>query len=164
MSADIAVAAPLPPFIGEYFRELLFAALFVALVAGWFFLKRIPGRVRSAMGGNWPSAEGRVETVNVTAFGSQALAELGYSYLVQGVRYSGYCSLQFADEQQAWDYLKGLQGQPIAVRYMHRKPQVSALRNADQQSHVNLGGGSLPTTFLAALSNFVRESFSPRRS
>jgi len=52
----------------------------------------------------------RVETVNVRAFDSQALAELGYSHVVEGVGSSGYCAQQFADEQEAWDYLKDSRG------------------------------------------------------
>ena len=130
-------------YIREYLRDLAFAAAFVVLVTGWFFLKRLPGWMRSARAANWPSTDGTIETANVKVFGEQALAELGYSYLVEGTRYSGYYSQQFGDQQQAWDYLRGLQGRSVILRHKPSNPEISALRTADQQSHLDLKGGSL---------------------
>jgi len=99
----------------------------------------------------------------VKVFGGQALAELGYSYLVEGTRYSGYSSQQFADEQQAWDCVRALQGRFVVVRHERSNPAVSALRIADQQAHVDLGGSSLLNTIASAFFAFVREVYSPRR-
>jgi len=150
-------------YIREYFRGLAFIAAFIVLVAFWFFLKRIPGWMRSALAGNWPSTDGRIETANVRVFGEQALAELGYSYLVEGTRYAGYYSQQFADEQQAWDYVRGLQGRSVVVRYKRGNPEASAIRATDQQSHLDLKGSSLLNTIGSAFLTFVREVYSPRR-
>ncbi len=150
-------------YIREYFRELVFIAAFVLLVAGWFFLKRLPGWVRSALAANWPWTDGRIETTNVKAFGEQALAELGYSYLVGGTRYSGYYSQQFADEQQAWDYVRGLQGRSVVVRHKRGNPEVSALRAGDQESYLDFKGGSLLSMIWTAFFATVRELYSPQR-
>ena len=49
--------------------------------------------------------EGKIEALTVTTFAEQSLAQLAYSYLVDGERYSGYFTRQFADEQDAWDYV-----------------------------------------------------------
>jgi len=150
-------------YIREYFRELAFIAVFVLLVASWFFLRRLSSWMRSALAANWPWTDGRIETANVKVLGEQALAELGYSYLVEGTRYSGYYSQQFADEQQAWDYVRGLQGRSVVVRHKRGSPAVSALRTADQQSHVDLRGGSLLNTIWTAFFATARELYSPRR-
>ncbi|MFZ0137753.1 MAG: hypothetical protein WAK89_11880 [Candidatus Sulfotelmatobacter sp.] len=87
-------------------------------------------------------------------FGQQALGELGYSYLVEGNRYSGCFSWQFGDEQQAWDYVAGLKGRNVAVRYMRENPDVSALRNADQSQTDLRGSGFLNTIWTAFTGQF----------
>jgi hypothetical protein len=78
--------------------------------------------------------------------------------LVEAARYSGYFSQQFADEQLAWDYVRELQGQSVVVRYKPGHPDVSALRSADQQSHVNLSGSGFLSSVCTAFFNLVRES------
>jgi hypothetical protein len=97
-----------------------------------------------------------IETVNVKAFGQQALGELGYSYRVEGSRYSRYFSWQFGHEQQASDYVTGLQGQPVSVRYMRKNPDISALRNADRLQ-TNLRGTGFLRTLWTALLGQVRK-------
>src|SRR3974390_1249368 len=137
-------------FLEQYFRDLVAALAFAMVVASWFFLKRLPGWIRALRAEGWPTTEGRIETTAVKSFGEQALAELGYSYVVEGERYSGYYSQQFADEQCAWDYLKTLQGQSVVVRFERPRPEVSVLRTADQQSFVNLrGSGFLSSVWTA---------------
>jgi len=83
-------AASLPNFFPRALRNLSFVLFWVALVATWFLVNRLPGWVRAVRARSWPIADGMIETVNVKAFGQQALGELGYSYLVEGNRYSGY--------------------------------------------------------------------------
>ena len=125
-------------YLQQYLRDLVGITVFAALVAAGFLLRRLPGWFRSLRAANWPTTEGRIETVDVKAFGEQALAELGYSYLVEGNRYSGYYSQQFGDEQFAWNYVTALQGQFVFVRYKSGNPDVSALRSADQQSLISM--------------------------
>jgi len=97
-----------------------------------------------------------IETVNVKAFGQQALGELGYSYVVGADRYSGYFSWQFGDEQQAWDYVTGLKGRTVIVRYRQENPDVSTLRNADQLQTNLQGAGFLKTLWTAFLGQIRR--------
>jgi len=150
------LASSLPNFISREFRDLAFVLFWIALIEAWFLINRLPGWVRSIRAGSWPVANGMIETVNVKAFGQQALGELGYSYLVEGSRYSRYFSWQFGHEQQAWDYVTGLQGQPVSVRYMRKNPDIFALRNADQWQ-TNLRGTGFLRTLWAALVGQVRK-------
>jgi hypothetical protein len=147
-------AASLPNFLPRELRNLAFILFWVALVAVWFLINRLPGWLRSLRARGWPLADGRIETVNVKEFGQQALGELGYSYLVEGNRYSGYFSWQFGGEQQAWDYVTGLKGRPVAVRYMRKNPDVSALRNADQSQTDLKGSRFLSTVWTALMGQF----------
>jgi Protein of unknown function (DUF3592) len=150
----MTIAAFVPEFLLEYLRIIAPYAICAILVAGWFFLKRLPGGIYSRLSANWPKTDGRIETVKVTQVSEQALAELGYSYSVEGDRHSGYYFRQFGDEQHAWEFVDALRDQPIVVRYKRRNPEISALRNADQQGAVNLKGcgflGSLFGSFLQA--------------
>jgi hypothetical protein len=157
------IAVPLPESIKAYFRRVAFFFAFATLIGSWFLFKRLPACVRSVRAGGWPTTGGTVETVEVSAIGEQALGEFGYSYLVEGDRYSGYYSRQYADEQHAWDYVGGLRGQPIVVRYKRGDPEVSALRASDQQAPVDLKGRSFLSSFLSALFARLRESVYPRR-
>lgn len=140
---------PNSDFLVELLRDFAFFFLFLALVAGWLFLSRIPGWIRSIRSASWPSAAGEVETVAVKAFASQSLGEVAYSYSVEGVRYSGRFSRQFADEQDAWSYVTPLKGQPIVVRYKPGNPDTSALRLVEQTA-----------LFMAQPMNFLRRLLS----
>lgn len=121
-------------FLWEYVRTVLEGLLFLTLVAGWLFVKRLPAMFRSLRGASWPMVQGNVESTTVNAFAEQSLAQLAYSYRVDGERYSGYFTQQFADEQDAWDYVRPLKEQPIFVRYRPTDPEVSAVRIDDQNS------------------------------
>jgi len=112
----------------------VFGILFLSLVAAWFLMKRLPALIRSTRGANWPIANGKVETVRVKTFAEQSLAEIGYSYLVEGERYAGYFARQFAEGQDAWSYATPLKGQSVTVRYKPGAPAISALRLDDQSS------------------------------
>lgn len=120
------------PRLTAFLREFVVAVAYILLVTALLFLKRLPAWLRSVRGAGWPQAEGRVETVNVRTFSEQSLAEAAYWYLVEGERYAGYFSRQFADEQDAWDFLRPLQGQSIFVRYKPGRPGISAVRMSDQ--------------------------------
>ena len=106
----------------------------MSLVAAWFSLKRLPGLVRSIASASWPLTHGSFETVNVITFAEQALGQFGYSYSVNGERYAGYVSRQFADEQDAWDFLRSMEGQSVFVRYKATDPATSAIRIDDQSA------------------------------
>lgn len=146
-------------YIQKYLVALALIATFVVLAAAWFFLKRLPGAIRSLLAKSWPLTDGRIETVNVRTIGEQALAGLGYSYLAEGMRYSGYYSQQFVDEQQAWDYAGKLQGRSVMVRHKHSNPGVSVLRVEDQQPCPDFKSGSLLSTVWTAFLSAIRELY-----
>ena len=74
--------------------------------------------------------EGDIESTMVSVFAWQSLARLGYSYRVEGERNSGYLTRQFADEQDAWDYIRPLKEQTMFIRYSPANPTVSAVRTS----------------------------------
>ena len=103
--------------------------------------RRLLNAIREHRAANWATADGSVTTTNVKVIRADhnelALAELGYSYRVDGEYYSGYYKRQFVDEQEAWTFADESQGKPVLVRYRPRKPQVSVLRVADQPVRFN---------------------------
>ena len=76
--------------------------------------------------------QGRVETAKVIGVAQQSLVQLGYSYTVEGSIFSGYLTHQFADEQDAWEYVDLVKGQMIPIRYHAGEPAISAVLTADQ--------------------------------
>ena len=118
----------------QYIQAILFACGFVVLVAIALFFRRLPGLYRSIGGRNWPITQGRVETAEMVAFAQQSVAQMGYSYSVEGAIYSGIFTQQFADEQDAWEYVDRVKGQSVVVRYHPRKLALSAVRSADQNA------------------------------
>jgi len=158
MTAAHNLTAFLPGFIERQIRVLGFVLFWVALVSVYFLMKRLPGFVQGIRARSWPTAEGRIETINVKEFGQQALGELGYSFSAKGGRYSGYFSWQFGDEQQAWDYVTELKGRPVIVRYKDESPDVSTLRNVDQ-SQTDLRGAGLLKTIWTAFLGTVKNRF-----
>ena len=149
-------------FVTSHVYGLIVVYVTAQLVALWFFVTRVPEWIRSLRAAAWPMSQGTIDIAEVKTFGDQAVAELGYSYVVRGERYAGYYSRQFADEQHAWDYLKGLTGQLVVVRYKDTDPNASALRACDQQSYVKLAGPGYLSSFLRAAFERLTE-FYPRR-
>ncbi len=130
---------------------------FLAVVAGWLFVKRLPDWIRSIRAAGWPTVEGKVETVEVKSFAEQSLAEIAYSYLVKGVRYSGYFSLQFADEQDAWSYVDPLKDQPLVVRCKPGAPGTSAIRLSEQSPLFNARPGNFSKRLIGRLFENTRK-------
>lgn len=125
-------AAAIPAFISEYLQLYVFTIATAFVVAIALLLRRLPGQLRSMRAASWPIAEGTVETATVKTLSGQALGELGYSYVVNGERYSGYVLLQFTDEQDAWETIDPLKGHSVFVRHHFSNPGTSAIRSADQ--------------------------------
>jgi len=148
LSRKMLAAVRLPGFISEYLRFYAVALALAALVAVYFFIRRLPGWFRSMRASSWPGAQGTVERVNVNVVSGQALGELAYSYVAEGERYSGYCLLQFANEQDAWDTIDPLKAQSILVRYKLSNPALSAVRSADQSFFLANKHGNLMTRLL----------------
>lgn len=130
------------PVISQALKDAVIALLLVLLVASCLSLKRFPLWIRSIRSAGWPTAVGTVESVSVSTFSEQSLAELAYSYIVEGERYAGHFSRQFADQQDAFDYIQPLQGRAIFVRYRPGDPNVSAVRLSEQDSLFTATHGS----------------------
>jgi hypothetical protein len=96
-------------------------------------------RIRERYAANWPLTDGEITTTKVKVIraerGELALAELGYSYRVNGGYRSGYYKQQFTDEQDAWTFVDGMRGQSVVIRYQADRPDVSLLREGDQSAH-----------------------------
>jgi hypothetical protein len=133
----------------EYVRIDLWGCLFLTLVAGWLFLKSLPALFRSIRSADWPMVEGDIESATVSAFAEQSLAQLGYSNRVEGERYSGYLTRQFADEQDAWDYIRPLKEHKIFIRYRQANPGVSNVRTSDQNPLFVARPGNVVVRFLS---------------
>lgn len=130
---------------------------FLVLVAGWLCVKRLPDWIRSIRASGWPAVAGKVETVEVRSFAEQSLAEIAYSYLVEGVRYSGYFSRQFADEQDAWSYVDPLKDQALVVRCKPGGPGTSAIRLSEQNPLFNARSGNFPNRLVGRLFEDTRK-------
>jgi hypothetical protein len=144
------------PFISELLRQVLVAASFMLLVALYFFLKTFPGWLRSFRSADWPTAEGKVENVTVSTFSDQSLGEVAYSYVVEGERFSGYFSQQFADEQDAWNCVGPLKGKNVFLRYKPGNPKASAVR-ITEQSQWFVPGHNFAARFLGRLAGAFSE-------
>jgi hypothetical protein len=148
LSREMLATIGLPGFVSEYLRLYGFALAFALLVAVGFFIRRLPGWFRSMRAASWPMAQGTIEGVKVNVVSGQALGELAYSYIAEGERYSGYFLLQFANEQDAWDWVTPLKGQSIWVRYETGNPPFSAVRSEDQSFLFANKHGNLITKLL----------------
>lgn len=123
--------------------NLIPALLFAFLILAWFSLRRIPNWLRSLRSSSWPTVTATIETGDVIAVRSAGLlkdtaeyanAEIGYSYVVNGERYSGYWTKQFFDEQAAWEFVGSWRGRSVTIRCRESEPQESAFRLRDQNS------------------------------
>ena len=144
-------------FFSDLLRTYIFGFAFALVVATWLFTKRFPEWLRSLRAAGWLSAQGTVESVDVKVVSGQALAQVAYSYLAEGERYAGYFSRQFTSEQDAWDYLGPLKGQPAFVRYQPGNPAASALRTDEQTSQFRTQRGGLIGGLRGLLSRYILE-------
>ncbi|HEX3321622.1 MAG TPA: hypothetical protein VHR84_13030 [Terriglobales bacterium] len=137
--------------IAQYYFSLIAIAF---AVGAFFFIKRFPHWMRILRASAWPTTSGQIEIADVSSFGGQAIAELGYSFAMEGTTYSGYYSHQFADEQEAWDYVTPLKGKHVVIRYKSTDPSTSTLLQQDQASDCQLAGN-----YLRSLWAFLKENW-----
>lgn len=105
-------------------------AIFLVILAerGWQWLKRRAAR-------RWPLAQGRVEKADWRQPSSYTnryfVAELAYSYVINGQFYAGHYRRAFSDVAAAMAFVERLKGASIQVRYKDSAPATSLLLEGD---------------------------------
>jgi hypothetical protein len=87
---------------------------------------------------SWPVSQGKIEFGTViqqrTRYCTYDLAQMAYSYAVNGEYYSGYYEKMFFREGSAQKFADDLKGKPAFVRHKATSAEVSTLLREDQQS------------------------------
>jgi hypothetical protein len=105
-------------------------AVFLAIVAErlWQWLRRRAARA-------WPLAQGRVERADwrqPSAYTNRYfVAELAYSYIINGQFYAGHYRRAFSNAEEAAEFVARLRGASIQARYKAGAPATSLLREED---------------------------------
>ena len=93
---------------------------------------------RRQRAGGWPTAEGRIESVEITkpsfSFTTKRgyhVVELGNSYSVAGSQHSGRYRREFPTEHEAEEFVRDLKGKPVAIHFNSTSPTSSALLEPD---------------------------------
>ncbi len=104
---------------------------------GYGLVRWLKVRSRERAAENWPSVEGLSQGGRV-AVGSQPnhpLAELDYSYSVNGEYYAGQILRgPFRNADEAQEFIDGGKGRKLIVRYDPSKFEKSIVRDEDQPS------------------------------
>lgn len=115
-----------------------FVFVWLALTAAGF-VKPLWRRLKRSRAQNWSSAPGRIELVDarqpkvlfffVPSKDSSAnhLAELKYSYSLEGNSFTGRYEREFPTEWEAWEFLRDLQGKSVTVSVNPLNPSSSTL-------------------------------------
>ncbi|MFY9854701.1 MAG: hypothetical protein WAK26_12575 [Terracidiphilus sp.] len=111
-------------------------------------VRRQVKRRRARLAQNWPVADGKVQSIDVTAgtkfFGSARRfnASFKYSYTVQDGgevnHFSGDFSRLFPDRERAWEWLELLKNKQIRVHFQPAHPEVSAVLASDLDAHFSV--------------------------
>ena len=87
---------------------------------------------------SWPTTQGKIEFGTViehrTRYFSYYIAQMAYSYAVNGEYFSGYYEKMFFRESSADKFAADLKGRPAFIRHKDSSPDVSTLLKEDQQS------------------------------
>ena len=117
------------------------AFLYSVVVALFWFpalgLRRIVRIAKEMDVESWPRADGSITGGGVKVIHGwildYAVGHLDYSYRVSGEYYAGGITRQYADEQAAWEFVDTRRGRNAMIRYRDDKPQISVLRERDQE-------------------------------
>jgi len=105
----------------------------LAFVAAWVLRRMKLYKARS-----WPMGEGKVDSTDVRLTGSgtrqaKFLAEITYSYTVEGAAYSGHLRRSFMLHGSATKWTDGYaSGRPLIVRYNPNNARDSVLLEDEQ--------------------------------
>ncbi len=114
---------------GDFWGEYWLYGVVVAIVAGGWLVREL----RSRTAQSWPTAEGTVESTTVRAEGLERnqceIAEVNYSYQVEGEFYSGAHVVKSDSEFAAFP-----KESRVIVHYKRSNPAVSFLDREDLRS------------------------------
>lgn len=113
----------------SFWQEALILAISV-WTALWAWL-----RARKAQ--SWPSTQATVQHTTVRRADRQSythrwIAELTYSYVVNGEYYSGSCQIKARSERRAEELIAGWKGRMIVLRYSQARHDISVALKSDQ--------------------------------
>jgi hypothetical protein len=102
-------------------------------------IRRLPWKKLKTLGArSWPTTQGKIEFGTViehrTRYFSYYVAQMAYSYAVNGEYFSGYYEKMFFRESSADKFAADLKGRPAFIRHKASSPDVSTLLKEDQQS------------------------------
>jgi hypothetical protein len=116
------------------------------LVLGALVIKSLPWvLVKTLLARGWPTCQGTVESGGVeqrrVRYVSYYIAQIQYSYSVDGEYYSGSLQRSFFNESPAYKFVDTLKGQRLFVRRNANHPERSALLKQDQPGIWPTSGG-----------------------
>ena len=119
-----------------YVGSLVFSAGLAAFASIAFFCREMLRTARERRAENWQAGSAQITRGTVTAihgrFIDYAIANVGYSYSLEGNYYSGYLTRQFWDEQAAWTFADGSTGHRPKHVWIMREPRIS---DVDDRPH-----------------------------
>jgi hypothetical protein len=93
-------------------------------------------QVKGLRARSWPTVQGTIESGTVlahnTRYGNYYIAQLAYSYTVNGGYYSGFYEKTFWLESSADRFVSNLKGLMVFVRHEPELPESSVLLKEDQ--------------------------------
>jgi len=92
--------------------------------------------IRTRQAQSWFSAQGTIISTTVRSAGDRQfkpwIAELTYTYVVNGEYYSGFHNLRARSERRAEELIFGWKGRMVVVRYSPKDHETSVLLKNDQ--------------------------------
>ena len=129
-------------FWSKHWELVLFAAFGLAgyLPSLWKWRQRRAAR-------EWPVTQGRIDAVDVpsderkvfglsltTSRNRMSKARVAYSYSWLGQDFRGIYIREFGRDEEAWDFLRELEGKPVEVHVNRTKPEQSALSESSLET------------------------------
>lgn len=117
----------------DIITAVVLAAVVGAAIRGlpWKKLKTIGAR-------SWPTSQGKIEFGTViehrTRYFTYYVAQMAYSYAVNGEYFSGYYDKTFFRESSADKFVADLKGRPAFIRHKSISPDVSTYSKKTSQS------------------------------
>lgn len=111
------------------------AVLVIGISGAWIITSLVIRRFRYRNASSWPSAEGTIQNADIqerrTRWAQWFVAEVPYSYQVNGKVYFGKFTKAFERESDAQEYKEKLWGKRITVRFNPRKVERSSFTERD---------------------------------